>query len=69
MTNLKKPISRVTEVRQMPNGFRDRLVITLFPGGIVSVREVRHKQSVEFDLGKLYASALVRRALAPKKGR
>jgi len=66
MTELTKPVRRVAQVRQMPHGFRDRLVITLFPGGIVSVRETRHKESIEFDLGKLYASALVRRAMGKK---
>lgn len=69
MIELNKPVRRVASVREMPHGFRNRLIVTLYPGGIISVREPRHKESVDFDLAKLYASTLVRRALAHKKGR
>ncbi len=64
MTALNKPVRRVAQVREMPHGFRDRLVVTLYPGGIVSVREVRRREAVEFDLSKLYVSALITRSLA-----
>lgn len=67
MTELTKPVKRVATVREMPHRFRNRLVITLYPGGIVSVREARRAESVEFDLAKLYASAIIRRALPQKR--
>lgn len=63
MTTITKPVRRVAQAR-MPHGYADRLIITLYPGGIVEVREVRRKETVQFDLGRLYVSALIRRALA-----
>lgn len=66
MTTLTKPVRRVVQVSKVPHGFRNRLIFTLYPGGVVSVREIRRNESVEFDLASLYASAVVRRALGMK---
>lgn len=63
MTKLLKPVKRSTEARHMPHGFKNELVITLYPGGIVGVRENRKRGEVTFDLGDLYARSLVRAAM------
>ena len=69
MTELTKPIRRSVTVEKIFHGFRQRLVITLHPGGWVEIRESRRRDVVRLDLGTLYAQALVRRAMEQARGR
>ncbi len=62
MTELKKPLTRFVEHPHMPHGYRDRLVITVHPGGFIEVREARRRESVRLDVGILYVKELLRRA-------
>jgi hypothetical protein len=58
VTLLKKPISRRTESR-VSHAIAP-LVITLYPGGIIGIREVRRRKEVVFDAGTLYLQAVAR---------
>ncbi len=58
MTTITKPVTRRVASR-LPHGFRDTLIITLHPGGVVEVREPRRK-GYSFDLGLLYAKAVIK---------
>jgi len=62
MTRLSKPLTRSIVHPHMPHGYRDRLVITVHPGGFIEVRESRRRQSVRLDVGILYVTELIRRA-------
>lgn len=69
MTTMTKPVTRRVASR-LPHGFRDSLIITLYPGGIVEVREPWGK-AYSFDLGLLYAKAVIKDAWdnGKKRGR
>ena len=71
MTTLSKPLTRSITHPHMPHGYRDRLVISIYPGGFIEVRESRRRQSVRLDVGILYVTELIRRAgeEAAKRGR
>ena len=71
MTTLSKPLTRSVTHPHMPHGYRDRLVITVHPGGFIEVREARRRQSVRLDVGILYVQGMIRRAReeAAKRGR
>ncbi len=62
MTKLRKPITRSVIHPHMPHGYRDRLVITVHPGGFIEVREARRRETVRLDVGILYVKELIRRA-------
>jgi hypothetical protein len=51
----------------MPHGFRERLVVTVFPGGFIEVREARRHEVIRLDLGILFAKEMIRRALAEQR--
>jgi len=71
MTTLTKAVKRTATVPKMPHGFKNRLVITLYPGAILGVRESRGKDELLLNIGDWYGRALVRAALQAqrKKGR
>ena len=71
MTTLSKPLTRSVIHPRMPHGYADRLVISIYPGAIIEVRESRRRQSVRLDLGVLYVQELIRlaREQAAKRGR
>ena len=68
MTPLLKPIVRKTDRPFMH--YRKPLVVTLLPGDVISLRLLRHKQEVVFNLHTLYyqgvrAQATVVKSQAP----
>jgi hypothetical protein len=56
MTPLLKPIVRKTDRPFMR--YRTPLVVTLVPGDIISLRLLRHKREVVFNLHTLYHQGL-----------
>ena len=66
MTPLLKPIVRKTDRPFMHYG--TPLVVTLLPGDVISLRLLRHKQEVVFNLHTLYYQGL-RTQVAAEKGR
>lgn len=71
MTRLKQTVHRVARVREVPHGVSDELVITLYPGGTIGIRELRRALHSEqrFDAGELYSRAVIRQALAVKRAK
>lgn len=59
MTNLLKPISRRTRAA-VPHGVKPELVVTLYPGGTIGLRESGRRKSAEYclDIGALYVRAV-----------
>jgi hypothetical protein len=66
MTKLIKPVKRTSTVAGMPHGFKDRLVITLYPGAVLGVRESGSRSELHLNIGEWYARTLVNEALKTK---
>jgi hypothetical protein len=68
MTPLSKPISRKAHTIPAAYGIRPELVITLYPRGIIGIREAgrRTPSEVTFDASELYVSG-VRNRVAREK--
>jgi len=70
MTALSRPIKRTCNPRtKLPHGFADTLILTLYPGGILGVREARHREELTLDVADWYARTLTRRALEATRKR
>jgi hypothetical protein len=69
MTALSKPVKRTSTVAGMPHGFKDRLVLTLYPGAVLGVREIGHRSELHLNIGEWYARTLVARALKEKRSK
>lgn len=67
MTHLTKPVKRTTRTPdRLPYGCREDLVVTLYPGGLIGIRERGRRTERKAGLGWLYAE-LVRREVEAKK--
>ena len=60
MTALTKPVKRTTPVK-LPHRFAQRLIVTLYPGAVLGLREPRRKE-LTFDLATLYTKTLLQEA-------
>jgi hypothetical protein len=60
MTTLTKPVTRSTPVR-LPHRFANKLIVTLYPGAVLGIREPRRKE-LTFDLATLYTKTLLQEA-------
>jgi hypothetical protein len=69
MTNLLKPVTRTSTVKDLPHGFKDRLVLTLYPGAVLGVREVGSHSELHLNIGEWYVHTLVAAALKAKQTR
>ncbi len=58
MTALKKPVRRTT-TWHAPHGVADQVIITLYPGGVIGLRERRRRKEVQLDAAQLYTRALL----------
>jgi len=67
VTILKKPVSRRTETR-VSHGIA-ALVITLYPGGLIGIREARRRKEIRLDAAQLYLAALWSDGAARRKRR
>jgi hypothetical protein len=65
MTPLLKPIVRKTDRPFMH--YRTPLVVTLLPGDVISLRLLRHKREVVFNLHTLYYQGLRTQVAAPER--
>ena len=64
MTDLSKPIKRRVTVEKIAHGFRNRLVVTLHPRGLLEIREAHLREApVLLDLAVLYVQARIKGAL------
>ena len=59
MTDLHHPVSRRTRA-SVPHGVKPEIVITLYPGGTIGLRESGRRKSAEYclDVGTLYVRAV-----------
>jgi len=57
MTRLKKPVRRIIEERRSHT--IGQLVLTLYPGGDLGIRELGRRKEIRLDTGKLYVAAIM----------
>lgn len=59
MTSLNKPVTRRTRA-SVPHGVKPEIVITLYPGGTIGLREAGRRKTAEYflDVGTLYVRAV-----------
>lgn len=70
MTHLTKLVKRTTRTEdKLPHGVRETLVVALYPGGVLMLREQGRRKSVTCGLGWLYALLLKRAADQEKRER
>lgn len=58
MTDLKRPVKRVARGLAVPHGVNPDLVINLYPGGVIGLREARRRKEVKISALTLYTRAL-----------
>jgi hypothetical protein len=70
MTDLTKAVRR-TSAWPAPHGVAPRVVISLYPGAIIGLREYRRRKEIKLAASTLYAQALLaeRRAARRKRAR
>lgn len=68
MTRLTKPVRRTTSV-DAPHGIASTLVIALYPGGVIGIREARRRKEIHLSAIALYERALVEEASAAARQR
>lgn len=69
MTDLRKPTKRIARGCRVPHRVKPDLVITLYPGGTVGIRELGRRKEVQLDAGVLYVQGLLAEARESKKAR
>lgn len=58
-----KPVTRKVVPHHVPHGVKPALVVTLFPDGTISIRELGRRSGAELlDLVTLYVRSKLRRA-------
>lgn len=61
MTDLKKPLRRgITS--NVPYGVNPKIIVTLYPNGIIGLREARRRKEYALSVGTLYVQAVTAQA-------
>lgn len=68
MTRLTKPVKRTTGWAA-PYGVKPEVVITLYPGGRIGLRELGRRKEVQVSAAVIYTRALLAERQAAKKAR
>ncbi len=68
MTALSKPVKR-TATWAAPYGVRPQVVITLYPGAVIGLRELGRRKEVQLSAATLYTRALLDTARARRRKR
>lgn len=69
MTDLKRPVKRVARGLAVPHGVNPDLVISLYPGGVIGLREARRRKEVKVSASTLYTRALEDEARVQRRKR
>ena len=69
MTDLKKPVKRVARGLNVPHGVKPDMVMTMYPGGIIGLRESGRRKEVRLSASTLYSRALLEEVRAKRKAR
>jgi hypothetical protein len=67
LTSNDKPTKRAVSAR-VPHGVKDTLVVAVYPGGMIGLRELGRRKEYTLEVGTLYVSA-IRAEIRAKKRR
>ena len=62
MTAATRPVRRKVRSAHIPHGVNPDIVVTIYPGAVIGLREARRRREYKVEVGALYAR-LVRGAL------
>ncbi len=68
LTSSDKPTKRCVTAR-VPHGVKPQLVLTIYPDGILGIRELGRRREYQLDVATLYVTAIRREVAARKGGR
>lgn len=68
MTDLRKPVRRVARNCKVPHGMSPDIVVSLYPGGIIGLREARRRKEYQVAAVAVY-TRLVLAEMRERKGR
>lgn len=70
-TRLTKPVRRATTVDPgtVPWNTNPNLVVSLYPGGVLGIREARHRKEYVVHVGVILERLIVEEALQRKRAR
>ena len=57
MTACTKPVRRKCRAH-VPHGVTDQIVVTIYPGGCIGLRELRRRKEYVLEVGELYVQAI-----------
>lgn len=63
-----RPVKRTVRC-EVPHGVNPTIAVTLYPGGVLGLREARRRKEYTTSLGALYARLVAAEARQGKKGR
>ena len=66
MTAATKPVRRKVRSAHVPHGVNPDIVVTIYPGAIIGLREARRRREYKVEVGALYAR-LVRGAIGGRR--
>jgi hypothetical protein len=71
MTPLKKPVRRLATVdpSTVPFNVNPNLIVSLYPGGVLGIRESRHRKEHYVHVGVILERLMVEAALAKRRER
>lgn len=61
MTDLKRPLKRGI-LSNVPHGVNPKIVVTLYPNGVIGLRESRRRREYTLGVGALYVQAVAAQA-------
>jgi len=68
MIDAKKPVSRRV-LAAVPHGVRPRIAVTIYPNGVIGLREYKRRREYQLGVGALYVQAVASEALAERIAR
>lgn len=68
MTACNKPVKRSVRAR-VPHGVVPQIVVTIYPSGMIGLRELRRRREYDVDVGQLYVDCVRREAMRERKER
>ena len=57
MTTCTKPVRRKCQAH-VPHGVTPQIIVTIYPGGCIGLREWRRRKEYTFEVGELYVQAV-----------
>ncbi len=68
MIEAKKPVARRVTAA-VPHGVNQKIAVTIYPNGVIGLREYKRRREYQLGVGVLYVQAVASEALAERIAR